>query len=183
MSPSSLWTLLRLLGILPLCPSPILSASRLAHRQVYKRTYAKSSFARECLGEFCQYLCKCQPLFRTGGNDSTFCRPPTANQLKRYLDQIPEDFEMSFNRDYQGYSQWGWVIQLGIKSLNIRKKGATKKDFPEAVPWVDRTIGVHHDRLDFFRLDLFFAEESNGLDRRDRHWARHDHKMAKNAKT
>ena len=96
MSPSSLWTLLRLLGILPLCPSPILSASRLAHRQVYKRTYAKSSFARECLGEFCQYLYKCQPLFRTEDNDSTFCRPPTANQLKRYLDQIPEDFEMSF---------------------------------------------------------------------------------------
>ena len=62
--------------------------------QVYKRTYAKSSFARECLGEFCQYLYKGQPLFRTVGNDATFYRPPTANQLKRYLSQIPEDFEM-----------------------------------------------------------------------------------------
>jgi uncharacterized protein YecE (DUF72 family) len=62
--------------------------------QVYKRTYAKTSFARECLGEFCQYLYKGQPLFRTVGNDSTFYRPPTANQLRRYLNQIPEDFQM-----------------------------------------------------------------------------------------
>jgi uncharacterized protein YecE (DUF72 family) len=30
------------------------------------------------------------------GNDSTFYRPPTANQLTRYLSQIPEDFEMCF---------------------------------------------------------------------------------------
>ena len=64
--------------------------------QVYKRTYAKTSFARECLGEFCQYQYQGQPLFRTVGNDSTFYRPPTANQLKRYLSQIPEDFEMCF---------------------------------------------------------------------------------------
>jgi uncharacterized protein YecE (DUF72 family) len=28
------------------------------------------------------------------GNDATFYRPPTANQLRRYLNQIPEDFEM-----------------------------------------------------------------------------------------
>ncbi len=50
----------------------------------------------ECLGEFCQYLYKGQPLFRTVGNDSTFYRPPSANQLTRYLSQIPEDFEMCF---------------------------------------------------------------------------------------
>ena len=30
------------------------------------------------------------------GNDSTFYRPPTANQLRRYLNQIPEDFQMCF---------------------------------------------------------------------------------------
>ncbi len=64
--------------------------------QVYKRTYAKTSFARECLGEFCQYQYNSQPLFRTVGNDATFYRPPTANQLKRYLSQMPEDFEMCF---------------------------------------------------------------------------------------
>jgi uncharacterized protein YecE (DUF72 family) len=30
------------------------------------------------------------------GNDATFYRPPSANQLRRYLNQIPEDFEMCF---------------------------------------------------------------------------------------
>ena len=63
--------------------------------QVYQRTYAKTSFVRECLGEFCQYLYQGQPLFRTVGNDSTFYRPLTVNQLTRYPNQIPEDFEMS----------------------------------------------------------------------------------------
>jgi uncharacterized protein YecE (DUF72 family) len=64
--------------------------------QVYQRQYAKSAFARECLGEYCQYQYKDEPLFRTVGNDSTFYRPPTANQLRRYLNQIPQDFEMCF---------------------------------------------------------------------------------------
>ncbi|HJT20101.1 MAG TPA: DUF72 domain-containing protein, partial [Nitrospira sp.] len=62
--------------------------------QVYHKPYAKSAFARESLGEYCQYLYNGEPLFRTVGNDSTFYRPPTANQLRRYLNQIPEDFEM-----------------------------------------------------------------------------------------
>ena len=62
--------------------------------QVYKKQYAKSVFARECLGEYCQYQYHNEPLFRTVGNDSTFYRPPTTNQLLRYLNQIPEDFEM-----------------------------------------------------------------------------------------
>ena len=64
--------------------------------QVYKREYAKSTFTRECLGEYCQYQYQGKPLFRTVGNDSTFYRPPTANQLRHYLTQIPEDFEMCF---------------------------------------------------------------------------------------
>ena len=64
--------------------------------QVYKRQYAKSTFARECLGEYCQYQYQGKPLFRTVGNDATFYRPPSANQLRRYLTQIPEDFEMCF---------------------------------------------------------------------------------------
>ena len=58
------------------------------------RPYKKTSFARECLGEYCQYLYNGEPLFRTVGNDSTFYRPPTSNQLRNYLKQIPEDFEM-----------------------------------------------------------------------------------------
>lgn len=64
--------------------------------QVYRLKYAKTTFAKECLGEYCQYLYKGEPLFRTVGNDSTFYRPPTANQLRHYLNQIPEDFQMCF---------------------------------------------------------------------------------------
>jgi uncharacterized protein YecE (DUF72 family) len=64
--------------------------------QVYRRQYTKTTFARECLGEYCQYLSNGEPLFRTVGNDSTFYRPPTANQLRHYLNQIPEDFQMCF---------------------------------------------------------------------------------------
>ncbi len=62
--------------------------------QIYTRTYTKTGFTWDCLVEFCQYLYKGEPLFRTVGNDATFYRPPTASQLSRYLDQIPEDFEM-----------------------------------------------------------------------------------------
>lgn len=64
--------------------------------QVYQRQYAKSTLARECLGEYCQYQYNNEPLFRTVGNDATFYRPPTANQLRRYLNQISEEFEMCF---------------------------------------------------------------------------------------
>ena len=64
--------------------------------QVYKREYVKSTFTRECLGEYCQYQYNGEPLFRTVGNDSTFYRPPSTNQLRRYLSQIPEDFQMCF---------------------------------------------------------------------------------------
>ena len=64
--------------------------------QIYTRKYTKTAFTRECLGEFCRYLYRGQPLFRTVGNDATFYRPPSANQLTRYLTQIPEDFQMCF---------------------------------------------------------------------------------------
>jgi len=46
--------------------------------KVYKREYKKTTFTRECLGEYCQFLYNGEPLFRTVGNDSTFYRPPTA---------------------------------------------------------------------------------------------------------
>src|SRR5262249_22959929 len=64
--------------------------------QVYKRVYSKTRFAQECLGEYCQYVYEGEPLFRTVCNDSTFYRPPTVSQLARFLNQIPEDFEMCF---------------------------------------------------------------------------------------
>ena len=64
--------------------------------QVYKKQYAKSKFAQGCLGEYCQYQCNNEPLFRTVGNDSTFYRPPTANQLRCYLNQHPKGFPIPF---------------------------------------------------------------------------------------
>jgi len=64
--------------------------------QVYHKQYAKTAFARECLGVYCQYRYKGQPIFRTVGNDSTFYRPPTAHQLRHDLRQIPGNFEMCF---------------------------------------------------------------------------------------
>ncbi len=64
--------------------------------QIYLKRYAKTTFAGECLGEYCQYLYNGEPCFRTVGNDATFYRPPTTNQLRKYLNQIPEDFEMCF---------------------------------------------------------------------------------------
>ena len=64
--------------------------------RVYQRSYAKSTFSRECLREYCQYQYQGEPLFRTVGNDSTFYRPPTTIQLRHYLTQIPEDLQMCF---------------------------------------------------------------------------------------
>lgn len=56
--------------------------------QVDKRQYTKSTFARECLGEYCQYQFQGEPLFRAVGNDSMFYHPPTATQFRNYLTQI-----------------------------------------------------------------------------------------------
>jgi uncharacterized protein YecE (DUF72 family) len=64
--------------------------------QVYTRQYPENKFVQKCLGEYCQYEYQGEPLFRTVGNDATFYRPPTANQLRRYLSQIPEDFQICF---------------------------------------------------------------------------------------
>ena len=64
--------------------------------QIYLKQYAKTKFAKECLGEYCQYLYNGEPCFRTVGNDATFYRPPATNQLATYLNQIPEDFHMCF---------------------------------------------------------------------------------------
>ena len=52
--------------------------------QVYERQYAKTSFARACLGEYCQYQYHGESLFRTVGTDSAFYHPPPA---PRFHDQ------------------------------------------------------------------------------------------------
>ncbi len=62
--------------------------------QIYQRTYPKTAFRRESLGEYYQYRYKGQPLFSTVGNDSTFYRPPTASQLTNYLRMMPDHVQM-----------------------------------------------------------------------------------------
>ena len=64
--------------------------------QVYRLPYAKSTFARECLAEYCQYQYQGEPLFRTVGNDATFYRPASVNQLRRYASQLGEHCDMCF---------------------------------------------------------------------------------------
>lgn len=64
--------------------------------QIYLRQYAKSKFAQECLGEYCQYQYNGESLFRTVGNDGTFYRPASVNQLRRYASQLGEDCQMCF---------------------------------------------------------------------------------------
>ena len=55
---------------------------------------ARRSLHETALANTASICIRGEPLFRTVGNDSTFYGPPTRNQLRRYLNQIPEDFEM-----------------------------------------------------------------------------------------
>ena len=64
--------------------------------QVYLKDYPKGTFTRQCLAEYWQFLYKGSRLFSTVGNDSTFYRPPTSQQLRAYRDQMPEGAEMCF---------------------------------------------------------------------------------------
>lgn len=68
---------------LPLSPLVRFGTSTWAYEgwqsQVYQRPYAKSTFTRECLGEYYQYQYEGEPLFGTVGNASTFYRPPNAD--------------------------------------------------------------------------------------------------------
>lgn len=97
--------------------------------QVYKKTYAKSAFARECLGEYCQYQYQGKPLFRTVGNDSTFYRPPTANQLRHYLKQIPEDFEMCF-KVWEEITSYAKQARYGAKAGHRTHASLTPNSSP-----------------------------------------------------
>jgi uncharacterized protein YecE (DUF72 family) len=145
--------------------------------QVYQREYKKTLFARECLGEYCQYLYNGEPLFRTVGNDSTFYRPPTANQLKNYLNQIPEDFQMCFK-------VWEEITipafsnhpRYGVKAGQPNPRFLDASLFKDMVlaPYREANFGPHtgpflfefqrHGMLakDFVeRLDAFFAHLPN----------------------
>jgi uncharacterized protein YecE (DUF72 family) len=142
--------------------------------QVYKKQYAKSVFARECLGEYCQYLYNETPLFRTVGNDSTFYRPPTTNQLLRYLNQIPKDFEMCCKVwEEITIPRFASHVRYGVKAGQANPRFLDAKLFNDMVltPYRDAKFEPHtgpflfefqrHDLSpgEFFsRLDGFFGQ-------------------------
>jgi uncharacterized protein YecE (DUF72 family) len=64
--------------------------------QVYRKDYPKGTFTKHCLAEYWQFPHNSIPLLRTVGNDSTFYRPPTSQQLRAYRGQMPERVDMCF---------------------------------------------------------------------------------------
>jgi uncharacterized protein YecE (DUF72 family) len=109
--------------------------------QVYKSQYTRSRFKRECLVEYCQYQYQGKPLFRTVGTDSAFYSPPTPDHLRRYLKQIPEDFEMCFKvwdqltiPSYANHPRYGvWAGQPNARFLDAQLfKDLVLRPFREA---------------------------------------------------
>ncbi|MBS0182072.1 MAG: DUF72 domain-containing protein [Nitrospira sp.] len=147
--------------------------------QVYLKKYPNTSFARECLGEYCQYLHDGEPCFRTVGNDSTFYRPPTANQLRHYLNQIPEDFEMCFKVwEELTIPQFAQQARYGVRAGQPNPRFLDAKVFNELVlsPYREAKFEPHTGRFLFefqrhgmsseefcSRLDTFFSQLPKGF--------------------
>ncbi len=142
--------------------------------QIYLKKYSKTTFAGECLGEYCQYLHNGAPCFRTVGNDSTFYRPPTMNQLRHYLNQIPEDFEMCF-KVWEEITVPTWAKQprYHVKAGQPNPRFLDAKLFNDLVltPYRDEEFEPHTGPFLFefqrhgmsseefcSRLDTFFAQ-------------------------
>ncbi|HEY5932848.1 MAG TPA: DUF72 domain-containing protein, partial [Nitrospira sp.] len=138
--------------------------------QVYRRQYAKTTFARECLGEYCQYLNNGEPLFRTVGNDSTFYRPPTANQLRHYLNQIPDDFQMCFKVwEEITIPSFSRQARYGLKAGQTNTRFLDAKLFNELVltPYREAKFEPHMGPLlfEFQQHGMSTGEFCSGLDR------------------
>ena len=137
--------------------------------QVYKKQYAKSAFARECLGEYCQYQYNNELLFRTVGNDSTFYRPPTTNQLLRYLNQIPENFEMCCKVwEEITIPRFASHVRYGVKAGQPNPRFLDVKLFNEMVltPYREAKFEPHAGPFlfEFQRHDLSTGEFYSRLD-------------------
>ena len=138
--------------------------------QVYRRQYAKTTFARECLREYCQYLNNGEPLFRTVGNDSTFYRPPTANQLRHYLNQIPDDFQMCFKVwEEITIPSFSRQARYGLKAGQTNTRFLDAKLFNELVltPYRESKFEPHMGPLlfEFQQHGMSTGEFCSGLDR------------------
>jgi uncharacterized protein YecE (DUF72 family) len=131
--------------------------------QIYHKPYARSRFAQDCLGEFCQYLYNGHPLFRTVGNDATFYRPPATGQLRRYLHQIPEDFEMCFKVwEEITVPQFAGLARHGVKAGRTNPRFLDADLFNEFVltPYRDAQFAPHTGPLIFeFQRHAMPAEE------------------------
>ncbi len=127
--------------------------------QIYQRKYAKTTFARECLGEYCQYLYNGEPLFRTVGNDSTFYRPPSANQLRHYLNQIPEDFQMCFKVwEEITIPRYAKHIRYGLKA------GQPNPRFLDAKPFNDLVLTPYREaKFEPYMGPLLFEFQQHGM--------------------
>src|SRR5574338_651766 len=127
--------------------------------QVYRRLYAKTTFARQCLGEYCQYLYNDEPLFRTVGNDSTFYRPPTVSQLRHYLNQIPEDFEMCF-KVWEEIT----ILTFAKQSRYGPKAGRPNPRFLEAKLFIDLVLTPYREaRFEPHMGPFIFEFQRHGL--------------------
>jgi uncharacterized protein YecE (DUF72 family) len=138
--------------------------------QVYQRKYAKTTFSKECLGEYCQYHYNGEPLFRTVGNDSTFYRPPTTNQLSHYLKQVPEDFQMCFKVwEEITIPSFASHVRYGPKAGQTNPRFLDAKLFNELVltPYREAKFEPHTGPFifEFQRHGLTTDEFSSRLDR------------------
>ncbi|MDH5639876.1 MAG: DUF72 domain-containing protein [Nitrospira sp.] len=137
--------------------------------QVYQKRYAQSRFSQQCLGEYCRYLHHNAPLFRTVGNDSAFYRPPSTGQLTRYLDQIPEDFEMCFKVwEEITIPRFATLARYGSKAGQPNPRFLDATLFQELVlrPFRDAQFGPHTGPFifEFQRHGLPSREFYSGLD-------------------
>src|SRR4051794_11145299 len=60
--------------------------------QVYHKSYPKSRFKQDCLGEYATFAYQGEPLFRTVGIDHSFYGPPSAKLLAHYASLLPRGF-------------------------------------------------------------------------------------------
>jgi uncharacterized protein YecE (DUF72 family) len=137
--------------------------------QVYHRHYHPARFPQECLEEYCQYQYNGELLFRTVGHDGTFYRPPTADQLRHYLKQIPPRFEMCF-KVWEDIS----IPRFAPLARYGSKAGQVNPRFLDAALFIETVLAPYYEAkfssqtgpfiLEFQRHDLSASEFCSRLD-------------------
>jgi uncharacterized protein YecE (DUF72 family) len=70
---------------------------------VYDRTYPAARLSREGLAAYGRH-----PLLRTVGVDSSFYQPPSAERLRHWAGQVPDDFRFLVKGARQVTAPWQW---------------------------------------------------------------------------